>query len=178
MSEQHQPKYFPRLAILDTQEILEKVPADQWKLVEFPRRHSNIQATDKILTPWVYFCDNTIRGSENGDVLFQAVRTGKAPKDFMKRLMDEPANESLSLYVKALGDKAGKKQKILAVQSAFAMLLSDQVKSTLPETVIPEINVDTDLRAEVNLLVSNMYRLAMYHQAHETSERQRIYGDD
>lgn len=177
MSQQFQAEYFPHLAILDTKEILEKVTTSQWKLVDFPRRHSTIEATDKILSPWVSFCTNALRGLANAELVTNHIKGQKVPENLGHAIMDSSGNRSYILWVEALGDKEGNQKSIISVQSAFAMLLSEQVKAKLPPEVKHKIKVDEQLHQTVDKLVDNMYVLAENHRASENRRWFKIYHD-
>jgi len=178
MSQQFQAEYFPHLAILDTQDILEKVTTSQWKLVDFPHRHQNIRATDIILYPWVSFATNALRGLANAELVTKHIKERKVPENLGHAIMDSSGNRSYILWTEALGNKASNKESIISVQSAFAMLLSEQVKELLPKDVKHEIKVDEQLHQTVNKLVYNMGVLAMHHRASENSRWHKIYDKD
>ncbi|MFZ2199317.1 MAG: hypothetical protein WAV40_00840 [Microgenomates group bacterium] len=180
MSQQFIEKFFPNyLAPTDTQEILENIPRNgEWKLTDFPRRYPDIYHTDKILQPWVLFSIDASRGLANAQAIIRPLVSLKSRKDLGKAIMDSPANQSYILWTEALGSKAGDKQTITSVQSAFAILLSEQALASLPKKVKRDIVVDEKLRSTIDQLVTNMHTLAMRHRASENHRWKKIYGED
>lgn len=179
MSKQFLAEYFPTdLAILDTQEILGKVTTNQWKLVDFPRRHPDLHDTDKILSPWVLFATHALRGLANVELVKEAPKKVVSADKLWPAIMDSVGNRSYVLWAKALENRSGDKESILSVQSAFAMLLSVQAQAKLPKEVKRKIQVDENLHKTVDKLVENMYGLAMDHRASENRRWNETYGEE
>lgn len=145
-------EYFPSLAVLDTEEILDRVRST-WKNPGASERHS-MRAMDEILLDWVRFCDEALKGHQIVvNVKTKGIISG-----------DSRSFESFIIFRQAIDDKEKIPEVITSVRSAFIELLSDGAKKTIV-TEEPTIYVDDVLRATINQLVENVGFLADQHFA-------------
>jgi len=167
-------EFFPSLAILDTEEILEQV-GKKWKNPGPDRRHS-IDDIDSILMGWVNFCDSAVKGHQ--------IAVNAAKKGIIS--CDLESIESYLIFTRAMGEDGKDPKTIITIREAFTGLLSDTARkkigkektNIISRLFIPRrLDVDENLRTKINLLVENVYQLAGFHHLAESEKLAEIDDD-
>jgi len=149
---------FPGLAILDTEEILEKM-GKEWKIPEPYGRHvSSIDLfkdyakkqfhgfCDQVLVGWVDFCNGALKGRDNVNKLInKGILTG-----------DPTSIDYYLLFYHALPNESDLPKTILSIRNAFSMLLSDDLRKNLDlEKSTEEPTQET--KEKINILTKELY---------------------
>jgi hypothetical protein len=165
MSEQFGPSYFPPVDIQSTQRILQEYEQTGAIKPLFITPNGKRISSDEVVMEWVGFCGNALKLHEMGDAFFND----------RKLIIDYKAAVSYRLFTEALGEDAGEKDNILAVQSGFAMMLSQQAQEALSEEVKPAKELAPKVKEDMAKLVRNMRVLKVRHKYAEDQEWGRIY---
>lgn len=157
-------EYFPSLAVLDTEEILERI-GPEWQNPGPSSRH-NITEMDAILTDWVHFLSEAETGH-------QIVRDAVEKQIISGNVRDLT---SYSILRQALGGKEQYPEIITTIRAAFISLLSQETQSKIAKDY-SQVKMDEELREKIDRLVTSVGHQA---EAHYASLFQRLaeFEDD
>lgn len=157
MSRQPTQECFTYLPLLNTEEMIEGI-GKNWERPSPESSRNGEKQMDDIILQWLSFCGKASQGRKIG---MDTIQKGEISMDL----------ESINAYLDfhhAMG-KEKYPEIIVTIQSAFAMLLSNEGKKVVAEK-IPPIKVNRDLRNKINKLVKNLGPIT---DGHASSERRK-----
>jgi len=136
-------EYFPSLAVLDTEEILERV-GPEWKNPGPSSRH-NIKEMDTILIGWVHFLDEAKTGHQ---IVRRAVE---------KNIVSGDTRDLASYTVlrQALGGKEQYPEIITTIRAAFVTLLSQETQRKIIKDHA-QVKMDKKIRQKIDKLITSV----------------------
>ena len=150
--------YFPPLAILDIQEILERV-GPKWQNPGSSERHS-VQAMDDILIDWVNFCDAALKGRQIGINTIEKRAIS----------LDLESIESYIIFHSAIGGNEKYPEIITSVRDAFTVLLSEDARKRIGKDKL-KVTVKDNLRTAINQLIKGV---GQQGDQHSVNTRQKM----